>query len=77
MAPTNTAIECVCGRVGRYEESRTVGESPDKAANASGTNNVFTAWMVLTQFKGIRRKMVSDGILWDGVNQCAPTETRQ
>ena len=31
MAPTNTAIEWVSGRVGRYRERRMVGASPDRA----------------------------------------------
>ena len=33
MAPTNTAMLCVSGSVGRYRDNRTVGASPDKATS--------------------------------------------
>ena len=63
IAPTNTAIECVCGRVGRYEESRTVGESPERAVQGIGITNVMGEGRARTEFKGVGGEMISDGVL--------------
>jgi hypothetical protein len=74
MAPTNTAIECVSGRVGKNCDRRIVGASADSAGLVSimpvlpldivGPEREDEAGIVeRTEFNGIRREMIRDWVL--------------
>lgn len=49
--------------MGRYEESRTVGESPERAVQGIGITNVMGEGRARTEFKGVGGEMISDGVL--------------
>lgn len=68
IAPTNTAIECVSGNVGRYFDNLTVCASPESA----GRRNVSLGYVglglrLLTDFVGISGEMVCNRVLDGGL----------
>ena len=66
IAPTNTAIECVSGSVGRNFDNRTVGASPESAVVQSQCIAQNYNGGKLTEFNRIDREVIRNGILYIG-----------
>ena len=63
MAPTNTAIECVSGNVGRYCDKRTVLASPE-SAGSGGQRCGGTEVLQHTNLISVDREVFRHRILW-------------
>jgi hypothetical protein len=71
IAPTKTAMEWSCGRVGRYCERRCVLASPERAGDGVRVMYIGGKWngrkkaTQRTKFDGVRGEVVGDGVLDD------------